>query len=245
MVEWIEAAWDAPSHVRVITTVRSSGVSQGPYHAGNMALHVGDDPEAVLVNRASLASQLDHTQPLVWMNQTHSVDVISVDGPEQDPLECDACVTRERDLPLCVMTADCLPVVITDEAGAVVAAVHAGWRGLLNGIIQNTVDEMGAPANTLLAWIGPGISQSVYEVDQSVWRAFQGFSSNWEQCFQPASRQGHFLCSLPGLAADWMKDKGMQVYQSNLCTLTDPRFFSYRQQTPTGRMATVVWGASE
>jgi YfiH family protein len=235
--------WSIPSTVKALYTTRSGGASQAPFDAFNLAEHVGDDFDQVLRNREILLSQSLPTAPC-WLQQTHSIKVVTL---ESEPnRKADGAITRQADKVAVVMTADCLPILLCNRSGTEVAAVHAGWRGLLDGIVQTTIAKMQSPANELMAWIGPAISQPKFEVGDEVRLAFldkyvekQGathhrFISN---------RPGHWLCDLPGLAGDSLKHLGVGVVtQSNLCSYcNEADFFSYRRQAITGRMASLIW----
>ncbi|MEC8226143.1 MAG: peptidoglycan editing factor PgeF, partial [Pseudomonadota bacterium] len=168
----ITPAWTAPNTVSALSTIRQGGVSVAPFDSFNVGLHVGDDEQAVLANRALLANQLPN--PAVWLNQTHSSDVVVID--EQFDLSqvrsADSLYTRLVKQPLAIMTADCLPVLLCSSSGDEVAAVHGGWRGLAQAILANTVSHFQAPANDIIAWLGPAIGPSQFEVGQDVKDSF-------------------------------------------------------------------------
>jgi len=246
---FIEPDWPAPAPVKAWVSTRQDGESQPPYDSFNLALHVNDDAGQVMRNRAVLASYLGLSPASFhWLEQVHGTEVMMIDSghaqkvsPAHRPVQADASFTALARQVSVVMTADCLPVIITDVEGSVVAAVHAGWKGLLNGVIHNAIQAMDIAPSRLMAWIGPAISQYAYEVGAELRDQFVGFTEKWDQCFKPSEREGHYLCSLPRLATHWMREQGMKVYVSGCCTFSDDRFYSYRQNPNTGRMATVVW----
>jgi YfiH family protein len=167
--EFIVPDWPAPPGVRALQSTRTGGVSRGPYESLNLGDHVGDDPADVAANRARLAAFLPG-EPL-WLKQVHGVAVADAlaDGPGA---EADAAIARQGGRVCVVMTADCLPLLLCDRAGTVVAAVHAGWRGLAAGVVEAAVAAMGRPGSELLAWLGPAIGPEAFEVGEEVRAAF-------------------------------------------------------------------------
>jgi YfiH family protein len=245
--------WSIPSTVKALYSTRSSGVSQAPFDSFNLAEHVGDDLDRVARNRAILNRAIINqdsllSQPLpsapCWLQQTHSTTVVTLECEQNR--EADAAITRQADTVAVVMTADCLPILLCNRSGTEVAAVHAGWRGLLDGIVQTTIAKMQSPANELMAWIGPAISQSKFEVGDEVRQAFVEKYEAADKRFM-TNRSAHWLCDLPALADDLLKRLGVtDVTQSNLCSYSnDDDFFSYRRQAVTGRMACLIWIPSE
>lgn len=239
----VRADWGAPSPMVALTTTRLGGVSQAPFDALNLGDHVGDEPAAVRRNRALLQSALGLPGEPVWLDQVHGVSVVEV-GADSAGLTptADAAVTRERGCVLAIMTADCLPVVLASPEYGVMAAVHGGWRGLADDILQHTVTAMGCPASTLHAWLGPAIGPERFEVGDDVWDRF--VSRDWQmaRCFS-ATTNGKFMADLYAIARRSLTTLGIeQITGGQYCTYTDSaRFYSYRRSALTGRMATLAW----
>lgn len=240
---WIAPHWPAPPRVRAVSTTRAGGCSRGAYASLNLATRVGDDPGAVERNREVLRSVL-RVDPL-WLHQVHGTDV--VDAESAPPLaHADAAVSRTRHRACAALTADCLPVLLAGREGEVVAVAHAGWRGLAGdangGIIEATIARMGVPGERLVAWLGPAIGQAAYEVGEDVYRAFVTPDPAAATAFR-AGRVGKFHADLYALARRRLQAAGVpQVYGGGYCTFSDrDRFFSYRRDGATGRMATVIW----
>lgn len=231
--------WPAPPQVRALVTTRSGGVSSGPYASLNLGLRTGDDPATVAENRAQLQSLLP--QPPRWLAQVHGSTVVDADTLTNVP-EADASVARRPGTVCAIMIADCLPILLTDHAGSCVGAAHAGWRGLAGGVIANTVARMPAPAADLMAWIGPGIGPDAFEVGEDVREAFCASAPERLKAFKPL-HSGKWLCDLPALARDALHRAGVtRVYGGTLCTYSDARrFYSYRRDRITGRMAALIW----
>ncbi len=232
--------WPAPSHVHAGTTCRQGGISQPPYDSLNLAQHVGDVPEAVRQNRARLALP---TEPY-WLQQVHGIKVVELDRHSTPNVEADAAYTRYPEVICAVLTADCLPVLLCDIAGNEVAAVHAGWRGLCNGIIEATIGKFTAAPEQLMAWLGPAIGPEVYEVGEEVRQAFLERDPQAVQAFV-ATRPGHWLMDIYTLARQRLHNSGVQqISGAQYCTYREAtRFYSYRRDGVTGRMATVIFSS--
>ncbi|MGE5468565.1 MAG: peptidoglycan editing factor PgeF [Ignavibacteria bacterium] len=239
MLELIVPDWPAPPRVRALSTTRAGGCSAAPYASLNLGDHVGDDPRAVAANRALLARHMP--VPPRWLRQVHGVCCIDAETPGDSP-EADACLTRGTAHACAVLTADCLPLLLCDEDGSVVAAAHAGWRGLVGGVIESTVAAMAVPASRLLAWLGPAIGPTAFEVGDEVRAAFATADSRAVAAFVPHG-QGKWLCDLHALARMRLARLGVErLYGDPSCTFTDAaRFFSYRRDGTTGRTATAIW----
>jgi hypothetical protein len=240
MIETVTPDWSAPAQIRACCTTRSGGVSQQPYDSLNLGLHVGDRADHVLQNRRRLREQLLLPADPCWINQTHGVEVVTLE--QDDKRDADAAITRETGRIAVVMTADCLPILLCDRAGSEVAAIHAGWRGLQGGVIQSTLAAMHSSPQQLMAWIGPGITQASFEVGDEVYTAFVDVLPGAASCFS-ANQPGHWLCDLAGLAAAVLRRGGVEeVSQSSHCSYRDAEmFYSYRRETVTGRMASLIW----
>lgn len=239
---WIPADWPAPPGIRAGTTSRLGGHSAPPYASFNLAAHVGDDPARVRANRMQLLRMLDLSAEPCWLEQQHGSRVALAGRAGPDDARADAALSSDADVVCAVLTADCVPLLLCDTRGAQVAAVHAGWRGLAAGIIQSTVSRFSAPADQLLAWLGPAIGPRHYEVGRDVARILSTLHASAPGDLQP-TRPGHWLADLCGLARGILREAGVSgVYGGNLCTYADPaRFYSHRREGKTGRMASLVW----
>ena len=237
--------WPAPATVKALQTTRTGGISVSPYESLNLGSHVGDNPLAVSRNRMLLAPLLP-SEP-VWLNQVHGLTVVDVAQAGCLP-EADASVSARPGAVCVVMTADCLPILLCDEQGTVVGAAHAGWRSLCDGVIEATVNAMKVPAPTLMAWLGPAIGASRFEVGDEVRAAFIAQQPQAAAAFVPSvpgvdGVSGKWLADLYLLAQQRLNALGVtRVYGGGLCTYSDPeRFYSYRRDGVTGRMGTFIW----
>lgn len=233
------ADWLAPANVFALTTLRTSGLSKPPYDTNNLGLHVGDNPFHVNSNREALKLILERPKEPEWLEQTHSNLCVVVE--EESNRVADAVITRSPKHTLAIMTADCLPIVLTNKQGTEIAAIHAGWRGLVNGIIENTLAKMKSHREQLVAWIGPAICQSCFEVGKEVLDCYQNRYAFAEKAFRPKDEK--LLANLPLLAELVLNSQNvLTVYQSKICTFEqDDKFYSYRRTPQTGRMATLIW----
>ncbi|WOD12194.1 peptidoglycan editing factor PgeF [Pseudomonas sp. NyZ704] len=237
--QWLSADWPAPEWVRTCVTTRQLGSSQGPWKGFNLGDHVGDDPVHVAANRAELERGLG-CRP-AWLVQTHSTDVVRANSALT--LEADAAWTDEPGIACTIMTADCLPVLFCDRAGTKVAAAHAGWRGLLDGVLENTLNALATEPSEVLAWFGPAIGPQAFEVGSEVRDAFIQVDPQAASAFVPSDRAGHFLADIYQLARQRLNAFGVQsISGGDQCTVSDPlRFYSYRRDGQTGRMASLIW----
>lgn len=233
--------WPAPAWVKACVTTRGGGVSLAPYQALNLGDHVGDAPAAVAENRRRLTDTFA-IQP-AWLKQVHGLVVA-----EADPLviaEADASWTATPGIACTVMTADCLPVLFCDRAGTRVGAAHAGWRGLVGGVLEATLDSLGVPAQDVLVWLGPAIGPQAFEVGSEVRDAFMTVHPESADAFVPGTQPGKFLADIYALARIRLAARGVTaVYGGGFCTVTDPRFYSFRRNPVTGRQASLVWLAA-
>ena len=231
--------WPAPAGVQSFVTTRENGVSLPPYNSFNLGDHVGDDPVAVAQNRALLC-QLCPNEP-VWLRQVHGVAVARADAAVGTP-EADASVAFSRNVVCAVLTADCLPVLFCNRAGSVVAAAHAGWKGLAAGVLEATLDAMKTDPAQTMVWLGPAIGPQAFEVGDDVREAFVSDLPATHAAFQP-TKPDKWLADIYTLARMRLARAGVQtVYGGGLCTCTDiSRFFSYRRDKITGRMASLIW----
>jgi len=233
--------WPAPSRVRAVSTTRICGVSQSPYASLNLGDHVGDAPGAVAENRARLRSVLSLPAEPCWLQQVHGN--CAVDAAEQTwPCQADAAYTDQPGVVCAVLTADCLPLLLCDRAGTRVAAVHAGWRGLANGVIERALAGFATSGSELMAWLGPAIGPRAFEVGDEVRAEFVAHDAAAASAFQSA-RAGHWYADLYTLARQRLAACAVTaVYGGDCCTFTDAaRFYSYRRDGSTGRMASLIW----
>ncbi len=238
---FIEPDWPVPAGVRALSTLRTGGVSTGPYQGLNLGAHVGDAPEAVTANRELLARAAGLEGEPLWLDQVHSPRAVYATDWRAG-IQADACVALSAGQVCAIMTADCLPVLFCDESGKSVAAAHAGWRGLLSGVLESTLFMMTAPPSKILAWIGPGIGRQAFEVGDEVREAFVGQDAG-AAVFFDANSAGRWQADLPGLARHRLNRLGLErIFGGDICTASDPqRFFSYRRDGQCGRMASMVW----
>lgn len=236
--------WPAPANVFSAQSTRSGGISPAPFASLNLGAHVGDSPACVEANRAHLAGCLSLPGAPVWLEQVHGTRVLTLPD-DTGNLTADAVVSRTSDQVCSIMTADCLPVLFCDQAGTVVAAAHAGWRGLAAGILETTLQAMAVDPATVLVWLGPAIGPSAFEVGGEVRAAFITHSSLAEHAFTSVGnpQDDKWLADIYQLARLRLVAAGVrQFYGGNYCTYTDStRFFSYRRDQATGRQASMIW----
>ncbi len=243
---WLKPQWPAPSRVHAVSTTRLGGVSTAPFADLNLALHVGDEPAAVQKNRAWLATRLQLPGPPVWLTQVHGSEVVDAADfvHAQTPPHADAAFSHTPDVVCVVMTADCLPVLLCNQHGDAVAVAHAGWRGLAQGVLEATVQALKTPAARLYAWLGPCIGPSAYEVGSEVYHAFVDQDRQTDSAFTYLTHE-RWLADLQALARHRLQQIGViDISAEPACTYHDlRRFFSYRRDGQTGRMATLIWFA--
>jgi hypothetical protein len=240
-LQLIEADWPAPKNVRAIATTRVGGVSGGPYASFNLGDHVGDDARAVSENRLRLRTALGSSSEPLWLSQVHGTAVVEA-VPHAAPPTADASFARSPGHACAVLTADCLPVLFCDRDGTRVAAAHAGWRGLAGGVLDSALHAMGVAPDRVLAWLGPAIEQDAFEVGAEVREQFLARSADNERAFK-ANERGRWQADLYDLARRELARLGVtQVFGGGFrCFADRGRFFSYRRDGTTGRMATLVW----
>lgn len=238
---WIVPDWPAPPSVRAGTTTRHGGVSLPPYNSLNLGDHVGDKPEAVAENRRRLCQLRNLPGEPRWLKQVHGVAVVDAAATHDAPT-ADASLTSHANIVCAVMTADCLPLLFCNRQGSVVAAAHAGWRGLLDGVIEATVLRMNVAADDLLVWLGPAIGPDAFEVGDEVRDAFITHNAAASAAFRP-SLNGRWLANIYQLARQRLTKMGIDaIYGGHCCTYGDSeRFYSYRRDGVTGRMASLIW----
>jgi YfiH family protein len=243
MADLLVPDWPAPARVRALQTLRSGGCSPAPWNSFNLGDHVGDDPANVGANRAALRAHLP-AEPL-WLQQVHGNATVDAEKRPKT-MAADAAFTRQAGTVCAVMTADCLPVLLCDRAGSVVAAAHAGWRGLLAGVLEASIAGMSVPAGELLAWLGPAIGPQAFEVGDEVRAAFLADDPGAREFFAPQAT-GKWLADIYGLARRRLRRAGVDaIFGGERCTVSEPeRFFSYRRDGVTGRQASLIWLAND
>ncbi len=241
MTDWLVPDWPAPANVVALSTTRAGGVSEGALGSMNLGGHVGDAPEAVAENRRRLRESLGLTEDPAWLRQVHGTEVVRAETVDRGVTEADAAWASGSGIACAVMTADCLPVLLAADDGSVVAAAHAGWRGLAAGVVEATIAALPAPPRDLLAWLGPGIAQAAFEVGDEVRAAFVAADPAAAGAFE-RNAAGRWQADLYALARRRLEAAGVsRVYGGGLCTYTDSaRFFSYRRDANCGRMATLI-----
>lgn len=237
--DWIVPDWPVPARVRALITTRNGGGSVGPYSSMNLGLRVDDDPGIVDANRRLLKHFLP-AEPK-WLNQAHGTTVVNAETITR-PVEADASIATSPGCVSAVMIADCLPILFANRSGSVVAAAHAGWRGLAAGVIENTVRALDTPPQNLLVYLGPAIGPSAFEVGNEVRDAFIAVDPAAGYAFHPY-KPGKWLADLFMLARQRLAKAGLlNVYGGGQCTYSDPaRFFSHRRDKVSGRMAALIW----
>lgn len=242
--------WPLPDNVAIALTDRHGGCSLAPFDSLNLGLHVGDNQQHVLANRAALRQRLSLPAEPLWLDQVHGVDVVNMshlkpsgsvsDSATLSSIKADASYSNKAGDVCAVMTADCLPVLLCNQQGTEVAAVHAGWRGLCAGVIEQAVELFASATTELMAYLGPAIGPQAFEVGAEVRDAFMQKHPQAAQYFIP--HHNKYLADLPGLASLRLAQMGVsQVFNANVCTFTDPDYFSYRRDQQTGRMASLIW----
>jgi len=238
-LDLIQPDWPAPANVRAFSTTRNGGFSQHPWNSLNLGGNCGDDSRHVRKNRQLLEALLP-AKPH-WLRQVHGTNVVNLDGDEETLTEADASTTVNPGRVCTILTADCLPVLFCDKAGTRIAAAHAGWRGLANGVLEATVAAMDCNPGDLLAWLGPAIGPRAFEVGQDVVDAFTNTHVENNIAFKPHGDR--WLADLYELARLALTRVGIkEISGGQYCTYSEQdKFFSYRRDGETGRMVTVIW----
>jgi YfiH family protein len=237
-MNWLTPDWPAPASVKACVTTREGGVSEAPFDSLNLGDHVDDRPEAVAENRRRLTDHFS-IQP-AWLQQVHGIAVAHADPGIV--ATADASWTATPGIACAAMTADCLPALFCDRAGTRVAAAHAGWRGLAAGVLEATLDSLNVPAEDVLVWLGPAIGPKAFEVGPEVREVFIDQLPAAVDAFVPSHNAGKFMADIYLLARLRLAARGVTaVYGGGFCTVNDPRFFSYRRASRTGRFASLVW----
>lgn len=234
-----KANWPAPTNISALSTTRTTGYSITPFDNNNLGLHVGDNALHVMKNRQQIRELLQLSNEPEWLEQTHSN--LCVIAEKDRNRNADAIITLSPNHPLVILTGDCLPIVLCSRQGDEIAAIHGGWRGLFNGIIENTLSNMKTSPLDILVWIGPAICQHCYPTGQEVYTAFTGKYPITQQAFKKTESQ--YFADLPKIAEIIFNVNGVdKIYQSNLCTFElNNEFYSYRRSSQTGRIGTFIW----
>jgi YfiH family protein len=237
--DWITPDWPAPPQVRSVITTRNGGVSSGAYANFNLGLHCGDAEASVLANRIELRKWLP--QEPRWLNQVHGAQTVTADEVTEPP-EADASIARRHGTVCAIMVADCMPVLLCDTKASVVGIAHAGWRGLSAGVIENALNSMNVAGDQILAYLGPAIGPCAFEVGDEVRAAFMTHDRAAAAAFK-LSNGNKWLADIGQLARQRLAYCGVQrIYGNTHCTYSDPaRFYSYRRDRATGRMAALIW----
>ncbi len=243
--DWITPDWPAPENISCVSTSRNGGVSQGKYLSLNLGADVGDDAQFVKTNRKLLIDELQLPKNPVWLEQQHGKQIIKLTASDRINIQADAAYTTEHGIVCAVLTADCLPVLFCDHQAGCVAVAHAGWRGLLNGVLENTLETLPIVEKQLICWLGPAIGPSKFEVGKEMRQKFVSKDQRHEKAFQSA-HTGKYLADIYQLAKNILTTHGVEaIFGGGYCTYTEEeRFFSYRRDGTTGRMATMIWKKS-
>lgn len=238
--EWLVPDWPAPANVRAFFTTRAGGVSEGEYASMNLGQSSGDAADRVRTNREIVRAALP-SDP-VYMRQVHGTAVALLDSVDTASVTADAAVCGVSGRVATVLTADCMPLLLADRGGARVAAVHAGWRGMAAGVVENAVDALGIPPAQVIAWMGPTIGADAFEVGPEVREAFVACDPKAAEAFH-AHRPGKYMADLYGLARMRLASRGVtQAFGGGFCTFHESgRFFSYRRAPNSGRMGAFIW----
>lgn len=244
--KFLRPEWPAPRWVKAVLTQRQGGVSLPPFEGFNLATHVGDDPAAVLENRLLLQNCLQLPNSPCWLDQQHTTDTLYLQTTTHVSASqtADASWTDHPDVVSVVMTADCLPILVTNKQGTLVSAIHAGWKGLADGVVENAITRLPEFCGNLLVWIGPAIGANAFEVGQDVVDAFCLKRPELSRYFvAKTTRPGYFLADLVGITKVILAQLGVtKVYGGQWCTFELAKdFYSYRRDGQTGRMASLIW----
>ena len=250
-MDFIYPQWPAPKNVRALSTNRIGGVGKPPFDSFNLAMHVDDENENVIANREILSKQAGLPSQPNWLNQTHSTDVIEIESSKKSSdalakgvlIDADGSITSQTHAVCGVLTADCMPVLFTNKTGTRVAAIHAGWRGLANGILEKAVSEMNCPPEQIIAWVGPCIGPTAFEVGMEVRDQLGGPNTAYTASENSSADSKKVYADLVQLAQIRLQQVGVVAFSaSGECTYNNKtNFFSYRRTGQCGRMATLIW----
>ncbi|MGV7092270.1 purine nucleoside phosphorylase YfiH [Siccibacter turicensis] len=241
MTKLIVPQWPLPPGVRACSSTRIGGVSQAPYDSLNLGAHCGDNQADVDENRARVYQAAGFPRQPVWLEQVHGRDVLKLTGEPPASKRADAAWTDQRGTVCAVMTADCLPVLFCNKSGTQVAAAHAGWRGLCDGVLEETVASFTDAPENIIAWMGPAIGPAAFEVGAEVREAFMARDAQAVNAFVPKGEK--YMANLFELARQRLGNVGVtQLYGGDRCTYSEPdEFFSWRRDRTTGRLASFIW----
>lgn len=242
-MQFLRPNWQAPTNVKAFSTMRQGGFSQAPFTSFNLGDHVGDEKNSVKNNRTLLVQELQLPQAPLYLQQTHSTRALRLPYAGEN-LNADASYSQQAKQVCLVMTADCLPVLFCNRQGTEVAAAHAGWRGLCDGVLEETVAQFDCAPADILAWFAPAIGAQAFQVGAEVLAQFVAKNAEAEQAFRPDPKQkDKYFADLYLLARQRLEAQGIQqISGGEYCTFSDPeRFFSYRREGKTGRMASLIW----
>jgi len=239
--------WPAPQGIKAYSTTRIGGCSKKPFDSFNLAKHVDDNNNEVLFNREKLKTDLHLPNSPIWLEQIHSCNLVDLDSLEQISIQkpriltADGSFTSNPNRICTVMTADCLPILLCNKKGTWVASIHAGWRGLADGIVQKAINAYAGTSQELIAWMGPAIGQDQFEVGFDVKQKFE-ISVKEVESFFIEKNDNKFLCDLYGICRNILQQYKIQTYGGQWCTYSqESQFFSYRRDGATGRMASLIW----
>ena len=246
---WLAADWPAPAHIHAGTTLRSGGFSKPPYDQLNLGTHVNDEQDCVLANRERLIRDLKLPTEPVWLNQEHGNNIVQIDSQVDSDLTdkvADGSYSKVANKVCVVMTADCLPLLMCDDEGTQVAAIHIGWQGFSKDIITTAIEKFTCPNEEIMAWLGPCISANHYEIDATVYHAARKVFADTAECFTETG-VGHWLMDLKQLVSKQLTTLQVgHISTSPYCTYSEQtRFFSHRRNGTTGRMASLIWMDSQ
>jgi YfiH family protein len=241
--EWLRPDWNAPDNIKAIMTTRQGGVSSTPFDSMNLGDHVDDDNALVIKNRASLKHRLNLSNEPLWLTQVHGTTIANADQHHDGDVKADASIAHQKGSVCAVMTADCLPVLFCNQQGTAVAAAHAGWRGLHAGILEQTAMSLNYPIKDIMAWFGVAISVAHFEVGSEVRDAFVSVQAEAKHAFIPSANAGKWLADIYLLARLRLQAIGVNsITGGNDCSYRNKeQFYSYRRETKTGRMASLIW----
>lgn len=235
-MEKIIPNWPAPKNITAFTTTVNGGISEGNFASNNVGMHVEDNPNHVIHNRQQLQNELGTNKTIMWLNQVHG-EQITFDNNYQENIDADASISRVSNAVCAIMTADCLPILICNQAGNQVAALHCGWKGLYQQLISQTLAHFD---DDVVVWLGPAISQAHYEIDTAFYQRFIQLDKTYSAAFI-ATRPNHYLCDLYELAKiELHKNNITAIFGGEYCTFSDSRFYSYRQNPITGRQVSII-----
>jgi len=242
VIQWLTPEWPAPPQIKAFSTTRLGGFSEHAFKSMNLGDHVGDHADKVAKNRATITSNLSLPDEPYWLKQVHSNKVVQVCDSSSGSEEADGSFTRQTSKVCVVLTADCLPILISNKAGTTVAAIHAGWRGLANGIVEVALGALGLPHESLLVWLGPAIGPTKFEVGDDVKAIFAKKTYNTDIAFKSKTKN-KWMLDIYQLARYNLNHYGVEhIYGGDQCTHSQSdKYFSYRRDGVTGRMASLIW----